>query len=147
MITIFKNGKPIRHVECDEYMYDIQCQEGETYVEGMVEIPEDTSFTESLPYKLMIINREYEEAVNNLTEDISKDERDTWVKQEQEARAWVVDNNSPTPLLSAMCEARGCSLEYMVGKVIEKSDLYTIEVGRLLGEKQRKEKELLGEYK
>lgn len=147
MITIFKNGKPIRHVECPDYMYEIQCQEGETYVEGRVEIPEDTSFKESLSYKLMMINREYEEAVNNLTEDISKDEKDTWVKQESEARAWVVDNNSPTPLLSAMCEARGCSLEYMVGKVIEKSDLYTAEVGRLLGEKQRKEKELLGEYK
>lgn len=145
MITIFENGIPVRHVECPEYMYDIQCQEGETYVEGIVEIPEDTSFTESLLYKLMIINREYESAVANLTEGIHKDERDTWVKQENEARAWVVDNNSPTPLLSAMCEARGCSLEYMVGKVIEKSDLYTAEVGRLLGEKQRKEKELLGE--
>lgn len=145
MITIFKNGKPIRHVECDEYMYEIQCQEGETYVEGRIEIPEDTSFTESLLYRLMIINREYESAVANLTEGIHKDERDTWVKQENEARAWVVDNNSPTPLLSAMCEARGCSLEYMVGKVIEKSDLYTAEVGRLLGEKQRKEKEILGE--
>ena len=147
MITIFKNGKPVRHVDCPEYMYDIQCQEGETYVEGMVEIPEDTSFTESLLYRLMIINREYESAVANLTEGIPKDERDTWVKQESEARLWVVDNNSLTPLLSAMCEARGCSLEYMVGKVIEKSDLYTAEVGRLLGEKQRKEKELLGEYK
>lgn len=145
MITIFENGIPVRHVECPEYMYDIQCQEGETYVEGIVEIPEDTSFTESLLYKLRIINREYESAVANLTEGIHKDERDTWVKQENEARAWVVDNNSPTPLLSAMCEARGCSLEYMVGKVIEKSDLYTAEVGRLLGEKQRKEKELLGE--
>ena len=147
MITIFKNGKPVRHVDCPEFMYDIQCQEGETYVEGMVEIPEDTSFTESLLYRLMIINREYESAVANLTEGIHKDERDTWVKQEQEARAWVLDKSSPTPLLSAMCEARGCSLEYMVGKVIEKSDLYTAEVGRLLGEKQRKEKELLGEYK
>ena len=147
MITIFKNGKPVRHVECPEYMYEIQCQEGETYVEGRIEIPEDTSYKESISYKLMLINREYEEAINNLTEDISKDEKDTWVKQESEARAWVLDKSSPTPLLSAMCEARGCSLEYMVGKVIEKSDLYTIEVGRLLGEKQRKEKELLGEYK
>ena len=145
MITIFKNGKPVRHVQCPEDMYEIQCQEGETYVEGRIEIPEDTSFKEMLPYKLMMINREYEEAINSLTEDISKDERDTWLKQEQEARTWVLDKSSPTPLLSAMCAARGCSLEYMVGKVIEKSDLYTIEAGRLLGEKQRKEKQILGE--
>ena len=88
MITIFKNGKPVRHVDCPEYMYDIQCKEGETYVEGIVEIAEDTSFTKSLSYRLMIINREYESAVANLTEGIHKDERDTWVKQENEARAW-----------------------------------------------------------
>ena len=66
MITIFKNGKPVRHVQCPEDMYEIQCQEGETYVEGIVEIPEDTSYKEMLPYKLMMINREYEEAVNSL---------------------------------------------------------------------------------
>ena len=143
MITIFKNGKPVRHVECPDYMYDIQCQEGETYVEGILEIPEDTSFSESLSYKLMMINREYEEAVNSLTEDISKDEKDTWLKQETEARAWFVDNNYYTPLIDAMCSARLCDKMYLVGKIIEKSDLYTSEVGKLLGEKQKQEKALL----
>ena len=143
MITILKDGKPVRHIECPEEMYSIQCRDGETYVEGRLEIPEDTSYKDSVTYKLMLINREYSKAIARLTDGIIKDEMDTWLKQETEARSWLVDNNYYTPLIDAMCSARLCDKMYLVGKIIEKADLYTSEVGKLLGEKQKQEKALL----
>ena len=143
MITILRKGTPVRHVECAEELYELQCMEDETYVVGKLDIPMDESYKLGLPYKLMLIDREYMKAIEELTAQVSAAESATWLKQEQEAKAWCVDGTVATPFLQAVCEARGCTMEYLVGKVIEKSNLYNAEVGRLLGIKQKKEKELI----
>ena len=146
MISIIKNGKVVRHVDCDVEDADIQCLEGETWVNG--ELPFDVQEAkETLQIKLDRIAYSFKQQVAALTEYSGETEQPTWIKQEQEARAWLLDSSTSTPLVDAMVQARGCTKEYLVGKIIEKADLYTAEVGRLLGEKQRKEKELLGEYK
>lgn len=95
---------------------------------------------ELLPYALKDINKEYEDAVRNLTIDTPDSEKQTWLKQENEARAYISDNTTQTPLIDAMCEARNCTKEYMVNKIIEKADAYAVAIGRLTGIRQAKEK-------
>jgi len=100
---------------------------------------------ELLPYALKGINKEYEDAVRNLTIDTPDSEKQPWVKQESEARAYISDNTTQTPLIGAMCETRKCTKEYIVNKIIEKADAYAVAIGMLTGLRQVKEKEILGE--
>ena len=100
---------------------------------------------ELLPYALKDINKEYEDAVRNLTIDTPDSEKQTWLKQESEARAYKNDNTTPTPLIDVMCETRKCTKEYIVNKIIEKADAYAVAIGRLTGLRQVKEKEILEE--
>ena len=146
MISILKDGKVIRHVECNIEDADIQCLEGESWVEGELEF-EPYVFLKTTEMMLEELNYDFQLQVLSLTEGSSPSEQATWTKQEQEARAWLADNAVSTPLIDAMVNARGCTKEYLVGKIIEKADLYAAEVGRLLGEKQRLEKELIEQYK
>ena len=102
---------------------------------------------ELLPYVLKDINKEYEDAVINLAIDTPDSEKQTWLKQESEARAYLSDNTALTPLINAVCETRKCTKEYIVNKIIEKADAYTVAIGRLTGLRQAKEKEILGANK
>jgi len=43
-------------------------------------------------------------------------------KQEKEARAWLIDDETPTPFLSAIATAEGVSLAAKVAEVIDKAD-------------------------
>lgn len=95
---------------------------------------------ELLPYALKDINKEYEDAVRNLTIDTPDSEKQTWLKQESEAREWLKDNSAVTPLIDAICANRGVEKEYLVNKIIEKSDAYAVAIGRLTGTRQAKEK-------
>ena len=142
MITIFKNDVPVRYVDCSVEYADMQCVGDETWREGKFEFPSDPIETSPL-FRLGRINVDYNRAVEALVSDVPDREVDTWPKQESEARAWLLDNEAFTPLLDGMIETRGDTKEYLVGKIIEKADIYAIEVGRLLGEKQRLEKELI----
>lgn len=64
---------------------------------------------------------------------------------EQEARAYLLDSNAPTPFIDAICLARECDKSYLIGKIIEKADAYAIAVGTLIGIRQKLEKEISGE--
>ena len=145
MITILKDGVVQRYVRCDVKDIANHCCEGETYVEGVVRIEGRPSVTFELARAQLY--RDFEDQMQALSEGSTTAEKDTWTKQEQEARAWLADNTVSTPLLDAMVNTRGVTKEYLVGKIIEKSDAYSSEVGRLLGEKQRLEKELIKQYK
>ena len=100
---------------------------------------------ELLPYALKAINKEYEDGVRNLTIDTPDSEKQTWLKQEQEARAYLLDSNASTPFIDAICLARECDKRYLVSKIKEKADAYTVAVGKLTGIRQKLEKEILGE--
>lgn len=98
---------------------------------------------ELLPYALKDINKEYEDAVRNLTIDTPDSEKQTWTKQESEARAYLNDSTVATPLIDSICEARGVDKEYLVNKIIEKADAYAVAIGELTGLRQAKEKQIL----
>lgn len=96
-------------------------------------------------YLLSKVNQEFINSVNSLTSSIPKDEIATWTKQESEARAWIIDNNTLTPLIDAICSSRGVSKEYLVSKIIEKADAYAVAIGTLTGIRQKQEKLIKGE--
>ncbi len=94
--------------------------------------------------KLILINKEYEEQVAELTKGIPSTERSTWIKQEVEARAYLADNNADVPFIRTLAESRGVPLDYLANKIIEKAYIFSVESGKLTGEKQRKEDMLKG---
>ena len=97
------------------------------------------------PFLMKTANAEFEQEVAALTVGIPKEEQMTWTKQEQEARAYILDSNASTPFIDAICTARGCEKSYLVNKIIEKADEYAVAVGTLTGIRQKLEKEILGE--
>lgn len=96
-------------------------------------------------YLLSKANADFETALSGLTSSVPTSEISTWTKQEQEARAYLLDSNALTPLIDAICLARECNKSYLVGKIIEKADAYAISVGTLTGVRQKLEKEISGE--
>lgn len=100
---------------------------------------------ELLPYLLTDINADYQREIALITSGIPVSEISTWTKQESEARAYLLDSNASTPFIDAICLARDCNKSYLVGKIIEKADVYAIAVGTLTGIRQKLEKEISGE--
>ena len=96
-------------------------------------------------YLLSKANADFEAAISSLTSSVPTSEISTWTKQEQEARAYLLDSNALTPFIDAICSARDCDKSYLVGKIIEKADAYAIAVGTLTGIRQKLEKEISGE--
>lgn len=96
-------------------------------------------------YLLSKANADFETAVSSLTSSVPISEISTWIRQEQEARAYLLDSNAPTPFIDALCLARECDKSYLVEKIIEKADAYAIAVGTLTGIRQKQEKQILGE--
>ena len=96
-------------------------------------------------YLLSKANADFETAISSLTSSIPTSEISTWTKQEQEARAYILDSNASTPFIDAICLAREVDKSYLVGKIIEKADAYAVAVGTLTGVRQKLEKEISGE--
>lgn len=63
----------------------------------------------------------------------------SWTKQEQEARDWVADSTTETPLVDALAAERGIDKAELVGRIIAKADAYTLAVGVAVGRRQRLE--------
>ena len=96
-------------------------------------------------YLLSKANADFEAAISSLTSSVPVSEISTWTKQEQEARAYLLNSNASTPFIDAICLARDCDKSYLVGKIIEKADAYAVAVGTLTGIRQKLEKEISGE--
>lgn len=96
-----------------------------------------------ISYLLNKANSNFETAISSLTSSVPKSEIATWAKQEQEARAYLLNSNAWTPFIDALCLAREVDKSYLVGKIIEKADAYAVAVGTLTGIRQKLEKELL----
>ena len=71
------------------------------------------------------------------------EERGTWFTQLKEADEWLVDNTNPTPMLTALANARGITIAELVTKIKENDSLFRTAIGTLLGAQQR-ELALLG---
>ena len=150
-----EDGTIKQFTRCDE-------TEIELYQSAYIEYSEDSfEFDPSYTYKLEIdrvvkterndksyllskADADFETAISSLTSSIPTSEISTWTKQEQEARAYLLDSTASTPFIDAICLARGCEKSYLVGKIIEKADAYAVAVGTLTGVRQKLEKEIIG---
>ena len=89
--------------------------------------------------KLEEINFAYEQAISTLTPTYPDDERLTFDKQEQEARAWLADNSTPTSFVDALAVGRQMDKAELVNRIIAKADAFAIASGLLTGQRQRYE--------
>lgn len=89
--------------------------------------------------KLAEINTFYQQAIATLTPTYPDDERLTFDKQEQEARAWLADNAASTPFVDALAAGRQMNKAELVDRIIAKADAFAIASGLLTGQRQRYE--------
>lgn len=89
--------------------------------------------------KLGEINALYQQAIATLTPTYPEDERLTFDKQEQEARAWLADNSTSTPFIDALVTGRQMDKAELVNRIIAKADAFAIASGHLTGQRQRYE--------
>lgn len=89
--------------------------------------------------KLDEINDAYQQAIATLTPTYPDDERLTFDKQEQEARAWLADSSTPTPFVDALAAGRQMDKAELVSRIIAKADAFALASGSLTGQRQRYE--------
>ena len=105
---------------------------------ALLERPEKP-FSQLKIEKLNEINAAYQQAIATLTPTYPDDERLTFDKQEQEARAWLADNSTPTPFVDALAAGRQMDKSELVGRIIAKADAFALASGSLTGQRQRYE--------
>ena len=110
--------------------------DGNSYT--IVAIPEP-DLPELKATKLNEINALYQQAIATLTPTYPDDERLTFDKQEQEARAWLADNSTPTPFVDALSAGRQMDKAELVSRIIAKADAFAVASGSLTGQRQRYE--------
>lgn len=80
---------------------------------------------------------------NGLLTGYPQTEIESFYRQEKEALAWQADHNTSTPMLSQIARVRGVPLEVLIEKVIEKSSLFAVAIGIIIGQRQAFEDRLL----
>lgn len=86
--------------------------------------------------KKIDINTTFEKLMEPIINGIPSIERESWKKQETEARAYQDNPNASTPLIDALSESRGITKSVLVSRIIEKADLFATVSGRLIGKRQ-----------
>jgi len=86
--------------------------------------------------KLAEINDEFEKAMSPIITGIPAIERESWKKQETEARAYLISNDAITPLIDALAISRGIDKAELVSRIIAKADLFATLSGQLIGKRQ-----------
>lgn len=75
---------------------------------------------------------EARQVVNKYTPE----ERETWPIQLEEAKAYLADNTSPTPMLDAILSESGEEKGVLVNRIITKNTEFREAVGKALGKKR-----------
>lgn len=70
---------------------------------------------------------------------IPQAERDTFERQEREARAFSLDSTARVPFIQTLAEARGLPIRVLVSKIITKADYFSATLAKALGEKHKAE--------
>lgn len=75
--------------------------------------------------KLAEIDGDFNAATDGMTAGWPQHEIQTWNKQEAEARAFIVDPNTPTPMLSTIAATRGLTVAELAQRVIRDANAFT----------------------
>ena len=78
----------------------------------------------------------FEQAMQQIISGYPSDEISSWDKQEAEARAFSGNPAAVTPLIDALCGARGVTKADLVSRIIAKANLFATVSGQLIGKRQ-----------
>ncbi|WP_237052325.1 hypothetical protein [Mannheimia granulomatis] len=94
--------------------------------------------------KLAEINQQAQAFVNDLAkyDETPSFERDTWLEQAKEAKAWVEDPTAETPTLTLIAQMRGIPLDTLRQKAYEKAMAYQTVAAIVAGQRQAYEDRL-----
>lgn len=94
--------------------------------------------------KLAAINQQAQEFVNELAkyDETPAFERDTWLEQAKEAKAWFADKSAPTPTLDLIAQMRGVPQDLLRQKAHEKALAYQQVAAIVAGQRQAYEDKL-----
>ncbi|WP_244141771.1 hypothetical protein [Mannheimia bovis] len=94
--------------------------------------------------KLAEINQQAQAFVNDLAkyDETPSFERDTWLEQAKEAKAWVEDSTAQTPTLTLIAQMRGIPLDTLRQKAYEKAMAYQTVAAIVAGQRQAYEDRL-----
>lgn len=98
---------------------------------------------EAVTQSLSAINSSCDAALAEVRAKYPESEVLSWTKQEQEARDWLADSSTETPLVDALATERGIDKDELVSRIIAKADAYTLAVGTTVGKRQRLEDQIL----
>lgn len=101
---------------------------------------------EALNNKLLSVKASADNHAKKLVWEVPEVEKETWQTQEQEARAWLLDNSTQTPVIDVICAQRQCEKEWLVNKVIIKADYYRSRAAELTAKRQCIEDQLKAAY-
>lgn len=93
--------------------------------------------------KMAEINHDLEMALAQLRVEYPESEIMSWTKQEGEARRWLLNNSTQTPLIDRIVEMRGVNKVELINKIILKADQYAYAVGMAIGRRQYLEDRVL----
>jgi hypothetical protein len=79
----------------------------------------------------------YQVAIVDLTAGYPADEVASWPKQEAEARAWLLNNDTPTPWINGASSARGINVPNLVALIIRNADALAPLYGLATGKRQK----------
>lgn len=105
-------------------------------------VPAPPTVEELIAAKRSDINVAFEKAMTHVISDIPAIERESWKKQEDEARAFVADKAAATPLIDALASSRSVNKTELVTRIIAKADLFAAVSGTLIGRRQGLEDDL-----
>ncbi len=105
-------------------------------------VVDDRNLDEARALKLAVVARQCDAELKPIKAGYPVGEQQTWDKQEREAREFVADDQTPTPMLTALAEARGITVADLAARVIVKADAFSAYSGGVIGRRQRCEDEI-----
>ena len=85
------------------------------------------------------INNECDATLQQMKQSYPDSEVRTWDRQESEARAFIADSNSTTPLIDNLSASREIDKTELATRIIAKADIWSAVVGQIIGARQKLE--------
>ena len=92
--------------------------------------------------KKHLIREKYSNILKKVVEPYSKEERETWERQERQARLYLTNPTATVPFISKQAEKRGKSVSDLVDLIMENVVEYEETCGEILGLQQKELDEL-----
>lgn len=87
--------------------------------------------------KLAEIDADFSAATSALLANWPKEEPATWFKQEAEARAYLANSSTSTPMLSTIAALRSISVADLANRVVTDADMFTQASATCVGQRHK----------